>query len=162
MANQSRGNAARVDRLWKRLGQWYGSRFADVYGPEPSEDWRACVDEASNDDVVAVLAMIRQRHVTFPPTLPEFESLFREVRGRKKFPRASEASMHDRLGDFVLKHRSLTFNQLRGWEFKYRIGDDGFPVTTALVIPADGDKPGYRITVEDMLGEETEMTGARP
>jgi hypothetical protein len=153
MASPSRSNA-RSNRVWKKLGEWYGSRFGDVYGPEPPDDWRACVDEASNDEVVAVLALIRQRHVTFPPTLPEFQALFREARNARGGN--TEPAMHDRLADFAVRRRTLTFSQMRNWTFLYR-EQDGAQVTTALVIPADRDRPGYRIAVDDMLAEETEV-----
>jgi hypothetical protein len=126
-------------------------RFGDVYGPEPSDDWRACVDDATNDEVVKVLALIRQRHVTFPPTLPEFAAMFRDAR-RNGTP-DQEPPMHDRLADFAIRHRTMTFRQLQGWTFRYR-DVDGARVTTSLDIPADGDNPGYRVTVEDMLAEE--------
>src|SRR5687767_15333034 len=65
----------RARQLWDRLSDWYGVRFADTFGDEPSRDWAMIVDNTTPQEVVAVLTLVRRRHVTFPPTLPEFAAL---------------------------------------------------------------------------------------
>lgn len=145
--------SGRAQRVWDRLGDWYGARFADQYGDLPSQDWCTVIDNTSNEDLVAVLVLVRQHHVTFPPTLPEFAALVKEVR----VPRINAPSVAEQLAAFVSRSYSLTPTQLRGpWTFLYgTVG--GQLVTTGVVVAADGDHPGYRVTVEDM-----QMAAHRP
>jgi hypothetical protein len=136
----------RAQRVWDRLGDWYGARFADQFGDLPTQDWCTVIDNVSNDDLVAVLVLVRERHVTFPPTLPELVALVKEVR----LPRLHAPSIPEQLTDFVTRAYALSSTQLRGpWTFLYRLAG-GHPVVIGLIIDADGDKPGYRVTVEDM------------
>lgn len=143
----------RAQRVWDRLGDWYGARFADMFGDQPSQDWSVLIDRVSNEDLVAVLMLVRERHVTFPPTLPEFASLVKEAR----MPRgARTSSVAEQLTDFVARTYPLTPEQLRGpWTFLFRASPGG-EVVTGVVIDADGAKPGYRISVEDMRAAEAE------
>lgn len=143
----------RAQRVWDRLGDWYGARFADQFGDRPSQDWSTVIDNVSNDDLVAVLVLVRQRHVTFPPTLPEFTALVKEVRT----PRLHTPSMCEQLAEFIARTYPLTPTQLRGpWTFLYR-PDAGRQIVTGVIVDADGDKPGYRVTVDDM-----QMAAHRP
>lgn len=136
----------RAQRVWDRLGDWYGARFADQFGDVPSPDWCTVVDNVSNDDLVATLVLVRERHVTFPPTLPELVALVKEVR----LPRAHVPSTAEQLTAYVARAYPLTPSQVRGpWTFLFRVVG-GRQIVTGVVIDADGDKPGYRVTVEDM------------
>lgn len=145
--------SVRAQRVWDRLGDWYGARFADQFGDIPSQDWCTVIDQTSNDDLVAVLVRVRQHHVTFPPTLPEFAALVKDVR----LPRMHAPSMVEQLAEFVARTYPLTAAQLcRPWTFLYR-SSGGEPVITAVEIAADGDTPGYRVTVDDM-----QMAAHRP
>lgn len=145
--------SVRAQRVWDRLGDWYGARFADQFGDVPSQDWGTIIDHASNDDLVAVLVLVRQRHVTFPPTLPEFAALLKEVR----MPRVHAPSVFEQLAEFVARTYPLTTMQLHGpWTYLYR-ADAGGQIVTAVIVDADGDKPGYRVTVDDM-----QMAAHRP
>lgn len=136
----------RAQRVWDRLSDWYGVRFADQFGDLPSQDWCTVIDGVSNDDLVAALVLVRERHVTFPPTLPEFVALVKEVR----MPRARGPSVAEQLAAFVARAYPLTPAQLaRPWTFQYQIVG-GRPVVTGVVIDADGEKTGYRVSIEDM------------
>jgi hypothetical protein len=143
----------RAQRVWDRLGDWYGARFADQFGDQPTQDWCTVIDGVSNDDLVAVLVLVRERHVTFPPTLPELVALVKEVR----MPRMHAPSVAEQLTDYVARAYQLTPNQLRGpWTFVYQLAG-GHPIVTGLIVDADGDRPGYRVSVEDM-----QMAAHRP
>jgi hypothetical protein len=143
----------RAQRVWDRLGDWYGARFADQFGDQPSQDWCTVIDQTSNDDLVAVLVQVRQQHVTFPPTLPEFAALVKQAR----VPRMYATSVAEQLTDFVVRRYQLTPAQLRGpWTYLYRSAA-GQAVVTAVVVAADGEQPGYRVSVEDM-----QMAAHRP
>lgn len=149
--------SARAQRFWDRLVDWYGVRFSDQFGEHPPEDWRRLVDAASNDAVAEVLAEIRSKHVTHPPTFPEVDALFTRA-GRP--PVASLGpTVQERLADWVVRNRTLTRNQLRmPWSW---IGsgdarnrgpgksDPNFQIV-GVIVPADGEHPGYRVMVEDM------------
>lgn len=153
----------RAVRFWKRMNQWYGRTLAEQFGDDPPPDWCELIDENSDETVRLVLAEIRVQFTTFPPRLPELDALFVRVKERDRISNAGP-SMQDRLASCVLMHRSLTPAQIRGpWRYEYR-GHPGFGgdpkkhgsrpspdyAVVAVVVPADGEHPGYRVTVEDM------------
>lgn len=148
--------SVRAKRFWEKLRDWYGTALTDQFGDAPPADWCAMVDESPNEIVASALAEIRQRHVTFPPKFPEVDAIFTKL----KRPHDANPSMMDLLSDYALRTKSLTQRQLRGWTFLYRghSGYAGCPAShdyavSAMVIPADGDQPGYMIRVEDMQME---------
>jgi hypothetical protein len=146
--------SARAQSLWDRLGDWYGVRFADQFGDVPPPDWCALIDKSASTELVQVMVLLRQRHVTFPPTLPEFAALVKEV--RKPVERKSVTAA---LTEFIVRHRRLAPEQMLGmyWTFRYREAPDGSQVVTALEVAAVGGNSGYRVTVEDMLAESEEL-----
>lgn len=71
-------------------------------------------------------------------------------------------TVQNQLADFVLKRKPLTALQLRSpWKWLHcgnaRTGE-GFAITGVLV-PADGEHPGYRVMVEDMQLEAPQKQG---
>lgn len=70
-------NASR--RLWDRFAEMFGARFYDQYGSEPSGAWKDAVKELRPDQVKAALTKIRNSGSSFPPSLPEFLSLAKNV-----------------------------------------------------------------------------------
>lgn len=144
MATRSRSKvSARADRFWKRLAGWYGARLAEQYGEDPPQDWCAVVDDASNETIQRALAEIKIRHTVYPPTFPEFDAIV------AKLSRAAavEPSTAERLHDYIVNNRTLTPAQLRArWEYH---GLDGTCV--AVDVPPDGDVPGFRVRVDDLL-----------
>lgn len=145
--------SARAQRFWDKLHGWYGSALTDRFGDAAPSDWCSLVDDSNNDVVASALAEIRQRHVTFPPNFPEADAIFTKL----KRPHDASPSMMDLLSAFALRTKPLTFRQLRGWTFVYQghAGYAGCPAShdyavTGMVIPPDGEAPGYRIMVNDM------------
>lgn len=119
------------------------------------------------DDVVRVfwealkgypLAQMRVRMKVAAGTLKKFPTPL-DLTPEPEPPRhdPGEQSIFDQLADFALRTKPLTPRQWRGWTFIYR-GNSGGPgikpsadfAVTGLIIPPDGDAPGYRIMVEDM------------
>ena len=150
--------SARARQLWDRLSDWYGVRFADQYGDEPSRDWCGIVDRTTPQEIIRVLTLIRRRHVTFPPTLPEFAALVKEVREEQALgPR--KASTEELLTDFVVKHRTLTQQQMLGpaWSYLYRGTPDGGVICTGVEIAKCDAPAGFRVMVEDMNAASTEL-----
>jgi len=148
-ANASR----RALRVWDRLTQWYGQRIAEQYGPTPPADWAAAVDQAADADVQRALTECRAKHVSFPPTLPEFEAL---LRGRPKHV-GRRVTIQERLWDHALATLPLSPEQLnRPGTFIYAgepwSGGQNFEVR-GLRIDAAGGRPAYRIMAEDLVTE---------
>src|SRR5690606_34233952 len=64
----------RASRIWERLGQWYGSRLADAYGPTPPEDWAELIDRTDDERLEDALVSVRRESPVFPPTLGQLEA----------------------------------------------------------------------------------------
>lgn len=148
----------RAKRVWARLGEWYGTKLAEQYGPFPPEDWCEVVDRNDNEDIKRGLNLIRSEFMSWPPTLPQFESAIRPA----DHSHANHGpTIPEQLTDYVLKTYRLTVAQQRlPWAFIGRTfdapGQDGKMRShwgveyTGVIVPADGDAPGYRVMVEDM------------
>ena len=71
---------AAADRLWQRFGEMFGARFFESFGPKPSESWQEAVKELRHDQVRQALSKVRNSGSAFPPSLPEFVALAKNVR----------------------------------------------------------------------------------
>lgn len=145
----------RALHLWARLTQWYGQRLADQYGPEPPRDWCDAVDHASNDDIRRALSECRSKHVSHPPTLPEFAAL---LKPRHLGTARREESLQERITAYAIRTLPLTAKQrARPWTWLHRgdayAGSQDFEITGVL-IPSDGDRPTYRVMAEDVVAAE--------
>lgn len=157
-----RNPSKRAARVWQRMIEWYGARFTDQYGTLPTEDWCEVVDDASNDTVKLVLSEVRAKHTAHPPTFPEFEQIFARVRT----PTASAGPTNSqRLAAYLIANYPLTAEQLRKpWQYIGQLFDapdvSGKMVSnhganiTGVIVPADGDAPGYRVMLADLVLEQ--------
>lgn len=127
--------------LWARLASWYGTRFGETYGPTPPDDWRDLILRTPADVLERALTMVRTKHTTFPPTLPEFERAI----GASTRVAAAGATTAERLAEFAISKRSLTWSQRRGMRF---IGGEGG--VTCVVFPADGASPEFRVMASEL------------
>lgn len=113
-------------------------RFTDQYGDLPSQDWAAAVDKADDQTVQRGLALIRQRYLDHPPTLPQFEQCM-------AVPRAAKGpTIAEQLTELAMRRYGarLTRKQfLEHWTYS----------NGSLSIPADGDNPGFRVTHDDLM-----------
>jgi len=150
--------------MWQRLIEWYGLRLAEQYGEMPPEDWCAVVDAADNNAVLLVLSQIRKKHTTYPPTFPEFAALFEQAKAPTDGAVVGPPTQ-ERLREFVQRRYQLTRNQLRtpwtyigatfdtpGIDGKMR-HNHGVEIT-GVIVPADGDCPGYKVMAVDMEGAD--------
>lgn len=66
-----------VKRFWQRMGETYGSRWAETYGMMPTQAWRELLARFSPQAAQAAMGDLQsQAHLRqHPPTLPQFESL---------------------------------------------------------------------------------------
>ena len=69
-----------IKHLWRLLGQTYGHKFADQYGPTPNEAWTAALMTLSPSRVKHALGEAIRSGSPFVPTLPEFVKMAREYR----------------------------------------------------------------------------------
>jgi hypothetical protein len=160
MEKSSRSRVSpRAQRFWDRLVTWYGSRLTEQYGANPKGDWCELIDDHDNEVVARALVEIKTKHPQFPPSFPEADGIF----ARLKMPTQTSTgpSVHEALSDYVLRNRTLTPNQLRmPWKYIGKtfdaVGIDGKMrphhgvEITGVIIPADGDHPGYRVMVADL------------
>lgn len=120
------GPSPRALRVWDRLRQWYGARLAEQYGDAPPDDWCESVDCASDEAVRLALRGVREKHVTYPPTLPEFEALLR--RGAAASARAHSADLRAQLVEHINRTRRLSDRQrAQPWNWIVRWFDDPKP-----------------------------------
>ena len=147
--DRARGRTARAPRVFEP-DEPAGPRgfvegfppLGDQFGILPPEDWAGLIDDSSAEVVARALEEIKMRHPVHPPTFPQvYEIIMRHSRVQAAGPNDFE-----RLCAFVVKNRSLTFNQQRGWIYRHNAEH----VCTALEIPADGDAPGFIVRLADL------------
>jgi hypothetical protein len=69
-----------IKHLWRLLGQTYGHKFADQYGPTPNEAWSAYLVTIQPEAAKHALQRLILNGEPFAPTLPEFIALARQWR----------------------------------------------------------------------------------
>jgi hypothetical protein len=158
-------NSKRVQTFWTRLKQWYGQRIVDAYGEEAPPDWARIIDYADNSQLKSALEKLKSIAPVHPPTFPQFEQAIKNVTA---FSAPARRDIVEELGNFVLRRHHqgiapLTNYQIAGippWTYigkefdapdlagvmKKNHGVD----FVGVIIPSDGDHPGYRVMVEDM------------
>ncbi len=154
--------STRVHGVWEKFAGWYGADIiAKQFGKIPPQEWCEAIDSIPTRDAMArALAEVKAKYVTWPPRFPEFAAIVAKV----SRPDMSGPSMQHQLAEFAATYKPLTRAQRAApWTYLYRGhpgygGDPKDPrnqaspdyAVTGVVIPADGDAPGYRIMVEDM------------
>lgn len=152
----------RARGLWTRFSEWYGAaEMSKQFGSMPPRDWCEAIDSIPDRNAMGrVLGTVRMKHPTFPPKFPEFDAIVTDCTQLKAV--AAGPTPQERLKDWVLRNKSLTRNQLwMPWTYIGRYfdapGRDGkmtknFGIeVTGVVVPADGEQPGYRVMLEDVL-----------
>lgn len=137
----------RAKRFWLRMIEWYGVRMAEQFGDEPPEDWCRLIDESDNAAVKRALSIIRAQYVQHPPTLPQLDAALRPP------IRVTGPSTADKLCAYVMRTRGhrLTARQIRTpWHYLGTMEGE----ITGVVIDADGEHPGFRVTVADMAAPD--------
>jgi hypothetical protein len=65
-------NTAEIGMIWSLLGQTWGAKFLEQYGPKPNEAWSAALASVEPDAAKYALTKLIDSGSAFPPTLPEF------------------------------------------------------------------------------------------
>jgi hypothetical protein len=70
-----------VARFWQTMLERYGKRWAETYGDEPTEAWRACLRAYSPKDIGRAIDALELKEHTrqHPPTEPEFRALLKHA-----------------------------------------------------------------------------------
>lgn len=68
--------------LWTLLGQTWGNRFLEEYGPRPNEAWSAALNTVDFQACTQAMRALIDLGSPFPPTLPEFLKQARRFRAR--------------------------------------------------------------------------------
>lgn len=69
----SRRISTRAQKLWDKLGSWYGARLNEQYGAHPPEDWAELFDRTDPDDMAEAMIVCRRLTPIHPPTLGQLE-----------------------------------------------------------------------------------------
>jgi hypothetical protein len=106
--------SARVERVWKRLAEWYGARLADQYGPTAPPDWALIIDRTDDERLETALIAVRRASPAWPPTLGQLESAIptREIKG--------QPSLAEKLADHAVQKfgRVLCVHQVgKPWNY---------------------------------------------
>jgi len=156
--SQDREVSARAQRVWLRLNEWYGARMGEQYGPTPPPDWCRLVDRSTNAEMKRALLLIRTKHPSFPPTLPEFEIALRPPPPVHRGP--TEDTVQEKLVKHAISHYALGAEQLiqhatflyqrRQWtDVQGRPRDELADCVGVVFAPAAG-RPEIRIAVGDL------------
>jgi hypothetical protein len=73
-------NAAEIGMIWRLLGQTWGAKFLEQYGPNPNEAWSAVLGNIDPDAAKYALTKLVDSGSAFPPTLPEFVAYAKKYR----------------------------------------------------------------------------------
>ncbi len=73
-------NPEQMKHLWRLLGQMYGHKFSEQYGPVPNEAWSAALAEVPPEGAKVALQRLIGAGSPFPPTLPEFIAVARTAK----------------------------------------------------------------------------------
>jgi hypothetical protein len=130
---------------WNRMRAWYPNKLAE----EPPADYCSLIDAAGREQLAAALATMKVRHLSWPPTFPEFALLFTEQASSGDsidWPARQaklEAYCEKRYGS------RISFEQWRLAKYSGTSIPKG-PVTfTAIHFPAVGGHAALTVTLEE-------------
>jgi hypothetical protein len=151
----------RARRLWTKFCEWYGTaEMSKQFGLVPPQDWCQVIDDIPDRDAMArVLSAVRTKHPKFPPKYPEFDAIVSDC--AKPKPISTGPSVPERLKEWVITNKPLSRAQLRmPWTYIGKYFDAPGPdrkmtqnygiEVTGVIVPADGEHPGYRVMLEDL------------
>lgn len=151
----------RALKTWERLGQWYGSKLADSYGPTPPEDWAELIDRTDDERLMDALLAARRETPIFPPTLGQIEALIpqrkQQSRGPSKPEQIAELMLRNPLCKHQLSGRWSFFGPPREFEVLPKRKPPEFvthPDPRGAQVDAceKCESPSYRVLLEDAIG----------
>lgn len=75
------GHDARVAaRIWSRMTEIYGHRWASAMGEAPTESWSMAIGQLSHDELKRGLRACMTSGEAWPPSLPQFVAMCRPPR----------------------------------------------------------------------------------
>ncbi len=67
-----------IKGLWDLIGQTWGSKFYEQYGPSPNDAWTMALGASSREAAMYSLKKLIEAGSAFAPTLPEFMTFARK------------------------------------------------------------------------------------
>lgn len=126
----------RAHTVWERMRIWYPNKLA-AHAPA---DYCKVIDASKSLDALrTAMANMKVRHVSWPPTFPEFSLLFNEQRAKS----INWPVILDEFANKLISSGEITFDQARRLNWH----NDGARYT-ALSVPAIGDAPAKRFPIE--------------
>lgn len=72
-----------LERFWRSMGERFGKRWLDEYGPQPTRAWAELLEPWTADTIRQALDAMGEKAWQHPPTLPQFQALIRDVDRRE-------------------------------------------------------------------------------
>jgi hypothetical protein len=160
-----RNLSSRALKIWARLGQWYGSRLAESYGPTPPEDWAELIDRTDDDRLDSALLAVRRETPIHPPTLGQLENAL----PKKQVVASGAPTKVQQLAELMLRkhNKDLCRHQFaKPWTYfgppvEFPIPNTKPALSVTLPDPRGVTvseceachKPSYRVLLVDSIGE---------
>jgi len=153
---------ARADRVWDRLIQFYGTRVAEMFGPDVPEPWIEAIEDLTDEQIIYGLKAVLRESPDHPPALGRFQQSCANMPLQQ---RKEEGTLQEQLMEYSklkLKERMRlgTLDYALAWTYVYREwwdasrpkGMERCAECTGIVIDlASGDRLGFRTS--DMLAD---------
>ncbi len=126
----------RAHALWKRLRTWYPNKLPE----EAPQDYCKIIDAASREELSSLLVQMRAKHVSWPPTFPEFSQLYEQAKA-PSIPLIDWPARVDALREYALRKywaQLTNYQRILPWTslFSGRIGTAEYALI-GLRIPRD-------------------------
>lgn len=153
--------SSRASKVWERLGQWYGARMADSYGPTPPDDCAELIDRTDDVRLWDALFAVRKETPIFPPTLGQLEAAL----PRRNLDADRQPSKAQTLCELMLKTHGMQMcmhQHARPWNYFGPVSE--FAVANkqsvshadprGAQVPACEacGRPSYRVTLDEAVG----------
>lgn len=156
----------RAFMIWQRFMDWYGVDFVTKnFGERPPKEWCELIDQEirTRTQLDAVLAAVRQQFPSWAPRFPQFEHVVHDILSTREV--AEGPCIQERLISHVLRRKSLSnMQRCMPWKFigkRFESTDLAGKIRRnhgveiiGVEVPADGDRPGYRVMVEDLAFDQ--------
>lgn len=160
-----------IKRLFMLLHGMYGNQLLDKFRTGKTNDrgedmglvsaqavWLNDLQHFEFEVLVQAVARCKERHLTFPPTLPEFLALCKAVAPRRETKPAAQLGMSDELKAQIRQRNRETLAQLKLSRLGRVDFGSGVPALFAMVAKAVGDAGGDEVQtllrLESLLKEQ--------
>ncbi|MFO1465841.1 MAG: hypothetical protein U1F35_05280 [Steroidobacteraceae bacterium] len=83
MSKSTSRQSRRVERVWTRLHQAYGTRLFDTFGTKAPESWAEAIEDLTDEQISYGLRQVIREQVAHPPTLGQFTKACQDMPATK-------------------------------------------------------------------------------